>query len=88
MLVKMTIRWWPGYLLAELRYTVRSCSRHDVVAAGLTSERPGAVISVSKTFTLLEIDSYILLLCNLCFLSLKFLVHNLPPYLLKIYFNP
>jgi hypothetical protein len=37
---------------AELRNIARSCSRHGVPAARLPSERPGSVISVSKTFCL------------------------------------
>jgi hypothetical protein len=32
---------------------VLSCSRHGVVAARLTSERPGSVITLSKTLTVL-----------------------------------
>jgi hypothetical protein len=41
------------YLLAKLPNTVYSCNWHDMVAATRTSERPGIVIPVSKTFTLL-----------------------------------
>jgi hypothetical protein len=40
-------------LLAELPNTGHSYSRHGVVTAWLTSERPGSVIPVSKTLTLL-----------------------------------
>jgi hypothetical protein len=40
---------WSDYLLAEPPNTVRSCSRHGVVAAWLTSKRPGSVIPFSKT---------------------------------------
>jgi len=32
---------------------IHSCSRHDVAADRLTSERPGGVTTVSKTFTVL-----------------------------------
>jgi len=45
------------YLLTGLQNIVYSCSRHDVVAARLTSARPSSVIPLSKTFTLLEIHS-------------------------------
>ena len=41
-----------NYALAEL-----SCSRHGVVAARLTSERPDSVTPVSKTFTRLGVYS-------------------------------
>jgi len=41
-------------LLAD---TVHSCSRHGVVAAALTSERPGSVMSLSQTFTPLGVYS-------------------------------
>jgi hypothetical protein len=43
----------PDYLLAEPYNAVHSCSRHGVAAVRLNSERPGSVITVSKTFTLL-----------------------------------
>jgi hypothetical protein len=46
-------------LLAESPNTVDSCSRHGVVAAGLTSERPGSVIPVSKTFNVLRVQLWI-----------------------------
>jgi len=39
-------------LPTELLNTARSCSRYGVAAARLTSERPGSVTSVSKTFCL------------------------------------
>jgi hypothetical protein len=42
-----------------LRNTAHSCSRHGVVAAILASERPGSVIPVSNTFTLLGIYSWL-----------------------------
>jgi hypothetical protein len=44
------ITFWPPN-------TVHRCSRQDVVAAWLTSERPGSVIPVSKTLILLGIHS-------------------------------
>ena len=54
--------WWHNYApsqltlclqgtgnwLSELPTTVRSCSRHGVVAAGSPSERPGNAVPVSK----------------------------------------
>ena len=48
-------RYWPvvgtavtRHLLAVFLKSVHSCSRHGVVAARLTSERPGSVIPLSK----------------------------------------
>jgi hypothetical protein len=38
-----------------VRYTVYSCSGHGPATARLTSERPGNVIPVPKTFTLLAV---------------------------------
>ena len=35
---------------------IHSCSRHDVAADRLTSERPGGVASVSKTLTVLGLS--------------------------------
>ena len=44
-------------LLAALHNTAHSCSRHGVATALLPSERPGSVIPVSKTFTVLAVHS-------------------------------
>ena len=38
---------WPDNLLTDLPNTVHSCSRQGVVAAWLTSERPGSVMRLS-----------------------------------------
>jgi hypothetical protein len=51
------VQQWPHKLLLELSYFLHSCSRYGVVAARLTSERPGSVIPVSKTFTVLGVHS-------------------------------
>jgi len=40
---------WPGNLLADSPDTARSCSRHGLVAARLTSERPGSVTPLYYT---------------------------------------
>jgi hypothetical protein len=41
---------YSGDMWAALPDTVHCCSRHGVVAARLSSQRPGSVITVSKTF--------------------------------------
>ena len=41
---------------AELPNTLYSCSRQGVAAARLASERPGSVISISKTFPLVGVQ--------------------------------
>ena len=38
-----------------VRHTVYSCSQHSPATARLASERPGNVIPVPKTFTLLAV---------------------------------
>lgn len=47
------------YFLAKLLNTVYSCSRHDVVAALLTSELRSNVMPLSKTFTLMWEHSWL-----------------------------
>jgi hypothetical protein len=45
---RIHLYWRPNNLIAEPPNTVRSCSRHGVVAAWLTSERPGSVYLFRK----------------------------------------
>jgi hypothetical protein len=49
------VEYWPNYLLPEPLNTVHSCSRQGLVPARFTSERPGSVIPIPKTSTLLEV---------------------------------
>jgi hypothetical protein len=42
-----------GHFVAELLNAVRNCSRHGVVTAGLTLERPGNVITSLTAFIIL-----------------------------------
>ena len=45
------VSWYSYNLIPELRNTAYSCSQHGPATARLTSERPGEVILVPKTFT-------------------------------------
>jgi len=64
-----------------VRHTVYSCSRHGLVTARITSERPGNIIPVPKTFTLLavrclaqcDVASLYLLAVIYCVVYLNFL---------------
>jgi hypothetical protein len=51
------IQYWTISVLSEFPNTVHSCSRHGVAAVRLTSERPGSVLPVRKTLTLLGVPS-------------------------------
>jgi hypothetical protein len=50
------LQYWQDIPSSAPQHWANSCSQHDVVAVRLTSERPGSVIPISRTFTVLAVD--------------------------------
>lgn len=61
----------PYKLSAQLPNIVTSCSRHGVIAAWLPAERPGWVIPLSETFTLLGVHLQLHPCADVCEMDTK-----------------